>query len=195
MGLCGWAPRWQGDRELAYRIAGQSGTAVPGEAISIDTMERVPVTVGERGVHAWTDDEDRAWLRRDGRTLPVSPEGARVMMPAIAGDARRDVGAERGRAGVPHRRRHDRANRRWTSEHRSRRALARDRAHRGRRPRATRSDLWIVDLRDRATAPLVVSDAALERAPSLSRIDGSGRGTLAYLSDGALVVRTIELRR
>ena len=58
-----------------------------------------------------------------------------------------------------------------------------------------KSDLWIVDLRDHATAPLMVSDAVLERAPTLSRIDGSGRGTLAYLADGALVVRAIEVRR
>lgn len=195
VGLCGWAPRWQGDRELAYRIAGQSGTAVPGEAIAVDTMVRAPVTAGERGVHVWTDDEDRAWLRHEGRTLQVSPEGARVMMPSIAGEhvvmwdlhegvlAYRIADGTIARLGGGHP--SSDPDGRWVVLERTE-----DDGH-----ELTRSDLWIVDLRDHAMAPLVVSDAVLERAPSLSRIDASGRGTLAYLADGALVVRSIEVRR
>lgn len=195
VGLCGWAPRWQGDRELAYRVRGQSGTAVPAEAISIDTMARVPVALGQRGEHAWTDDEDRAFLRHDGRTIPVSREGARVMMPRVAGehvvmwDLHEGVIAYRIDEGTSTRigGGHPSVDPegRWLVLERTE-----DDGH-----TITRSDLWVCDLRDYAVAPLVVSEDALERAPTLSRIDPGGRGTLAYMTDGALVVRAIELHR
>src|SRR5690606_3815682 len=91
VGRCGWEPRWQDDgAAIAYRTEGQTGTAVPAEAATL-AGERVPVTVGVRGVHAWTDDEDRAWLRAGGRTREIGPEGERVMMPAITGDGRHVV--------------------------------------------------------------------------------------------------------
>jgi hypothetical protein len=40
-----------------------------------------------------------------------------------------------------------------------------------------------------------VSEERVERMPSLSRVDERGEGTLAYMCDGALVVRTIRLAR
>lgn len=200
VGRCGWEPRWQDDgAAVAYRTAGQSGTAVPAEARTL-AGERVPVRVGERGVHAWTDDDDRAWLRDGARTRAIGPEGERVMMPAITGDGRHVVMWSLSEGVLVHRVAdgvlvrvgaggHPRIDPsgRWMVFERTE-----DDGH-----EITRSDLFVVDLADPsyAVAPLVVSDDHLERMPSLSRIDEAGAGTLAYLADGALVVRTIRLSR
>ncbi|MDQ3033197.1 MAG: hypothetical protein M3Y87_12330, partial [Myxococcota bacterium] len=184
------------------RTPGQSGTAVPAEAVTL-AGERVPVRTGERGVHAWTDDEDRAWLRgahgsEGGRTREIGPPGERVMMPAITADARHVVmwSLERGvllhritdgalvRVGDGGHPRVDPSGR-WLVFERTE-----DDGH-----DLTRSDLYLVDLRDPtyAVAPLLVTPDAIERMPSLSRIDERGEGMLAYLSDGALVVRPIRM--
>lgn len=198
-GRCGYEPAWQSDGSIAFRTEGQSGTAVPSAAASL-VGDRVPVTVGERGVHAWTDDEDRAWLRIDGRTREVGPPGGRVMMPSLTSDHRHvvmwsltdgvlvrrvedDVLVRVGRGGHP---RVDPSGR-WLVLERTE-----DDGH-----AITAADLFVVDLADPAyaVAPLVVGADHLERMPTLSRISADGTGTLAYLEEGALVVRSVRFTR
>lgn len=200
VGRCGWEPRWQdGGAAIAFRTEGQSGTAVPAEAITL-AGERTEVRVGERGVHAWTDDDDRAWLRVDGRTREVGPEGERVMMPALTADGRHVVmwGLSEGvlvhrvadgaivRVGPGGHPRVDPSGR-WLVFERSE-----DDGH-----EITASDLYVADLGDPSypVAPLVTSAERLERMPSLSRIGDDGVGTLAYLEEGVLVVREVRLGR
>jgi hypothetical protein len=172
---------------------------VPGEAATL-AGERVPVTVGVRGVHAWTDDEDRAWLREGGRTREIGPEGERVMMPAITGDGRHVVmwGLSEGvlvhriaddalvRIGAGGHARVDPSGR-WMVLERTE-----DDGH-----AVTESDLYVVDLADPtyAIAPLLVDDRSAPRMPSLSRIDEHGEGALAYVEGGALIVRSIRFAR
>lgn len=195
IGRCGFAPRWQGDRVLAFRLAGQTGTAIPAAAITIDTMARAE-PIGSGGVHAWTDDDDRAWLRIEGQARVISPEGARVIQPVIAGgnvvmwDLENGILVHRiadgsmqrlGPGGHP---RVDPSGR-WLVFER-----VEDDGH-----ALTRGDLAICDLDDGTLAPLIETSDRIERAPTLSAIDARGRGRLAYLAEGALIVRTIEVHR
>ncbi|UJR84818.1 N-acetylmuramoyl-L-alanine amidase family protein [Sandaracinus amylolyticus] len=200
VGRCGWEPQWQDEgAAVAFRTEGQSGTAVPAEAVSLEDGRGLAVRVGERGVHAWTDEDDRAWLRIDGRVREIGPEGERVMMPALTSDRRHVVMWGLTEGVLIHRVRdgaivhagpggHPRVDPsgRWLVFERTE-----DDGH-----DITRSDLFVVDLADPgyAIAPLVQSDDRLERMPSLSRIEG-GAGTLAYVEDGALIVREVRFAR
>ena len=156
--------------------------------------------VGERGVHAWTAEDDRAWLRIDGRVREVGPEGERVMAPVLTSDRRHVVLWGLGEGVLVHRVAdgavvrvgpggHPRVDPsgRWLVFERTE-----DDGH-----EITASDLYVVDLGDLRypVAPLVAGDERIERMPSLSRVAADGRGVLAYLEEGALVVREVLLGR
>lgn len=209
---CGWEPRWQAPAApgeaptLAYRVEGQSGTAVPGAAATVDGRA-VPVTAREPGVHVWTDEDDQAWLRLGGVTRRVGPRGERVMMPTLTADHRHVVlwsleggviavatatGRVRrlGPGGHP---RVDPSGR-WLVFERTR-----DDGH-----ELTASTILLADLHAPTGAPAEVpaggaarGPAPIRRMPSLSRVGDDGRARLAFIEvhpEGhALVVADIML--
>ena len=197
---CAYEPRWQDDgAALALRSAEQSATAIPNSALLLDGTRTEP-RVGTRGVHAWTDDDDRVHFRDGHTTRVISRDGDRYLAPQLSPDGRYVVywglstglwlhrvadGARvaLGEGGHP---RFDPSGRALVFERTT------DDGH-----ALVSGALFVARLDDGQirVAPLATRRDGIARMPSLSRVDDRGRAVLAFLRDGALVVAPFALDR
>jgi hypothetical protein len=193
---CGYEPRFIDDTHVATRTPEQSGTAVPGDAFALDGSPSGVRLGAARGL-AWVEGEDEVRVRTGGVTRTLRAHDDRFVHAELAPDARHVVvwgltsglaihrladGArfDLGEGGHP----------RFDPDGV---ALVFDRTEDDGHV-LTAGDLFLAELGATVTVRAISRSAHIETSPSISRIDESGRATLAFERDGAIVIARLSLR-
>lgn len=192
---CGYEPRYFGDGRVAFRTPEQSACAVPGDAVHLDGSAST-IRLASQNALAWVEDDHRVVVRFGSslRTLhngddryvraEVSPDGRFVVAWGLGSGLtvhRLEDGARAplGAGGNPH---FDPDGRLLVFDR------TEDDGH-----TLTSGDIMVAVLGDDVLVRPVADGGRIATAPSISRIDGRQRATLAFERDGAVVLAEIDL--
>lgn len=194
---------WRADGSVAVRDAHEDATAIPARALTVDGLPAPAMAASP--LHAWiapAGDEDVVMVRDALGIRAITPPDDHHLWPAISTDGRwalywavrtgvwvtplsggaaihiGDPELAGGELGCP---RFDPSGRFVALE----RTLDDGHAY-------TDGEVWLADLGTRpARVAVLTDDDTLARQPSLSRIDGEGRGRVAFTTDEGIVIAAL----